>query len=89
MFGLLNLKQRMRHQPFWQSVGCTLGVLALAILALPGIRWHWLPSLLILLHLVQYPNYLPTRHSTCKDVLLFGGILAADEAFYYAMVQVL
>jgi hypothetical protein len=38
---------------------------------------------------VQYPNYLPTRHSTRKDVLLFGGILLADVVFYYAMLQVL
>lgn len=89
MFGLLNLKQRVRHQSFWQSVACTVAVITLAILALQGMRWHWLPSLLILLQVLQYPNYLPTRHSSRNDVLLFGGILAADVAFYYAMLLVL
>jgi CubicO group peptidase (beta-lactamase class C family) len=34
-------------------------------------------------------HYLPNRHSSCKHVLLFGGILASDVAFYYALLQVL
>lgn len=34
-------------------------------------------------------HYLPNRHSSCKHVLLFGGILASDAAFYYALLQVL